>query len=98
MTEVQCLLPREQACLSRSVRHGARLTPPLDQSTIGSDHLPVAPRVIDLHAICPRAGAGFFFLTASDRTAGSCLPSSNHLEPPPLASPSTRPPIAAPTN
>jgi len=58
------------------------LTPSLDQTTIGPDHLPVAPSVIDLHAICPRAGAGFFFLTASDRTAGSCLPSSKQPEPP----------------
>jgi hypothetical protein len=68
------ILPSRQlsgAKLPLTAQPGARLTTPLDQRTIGSDHVPVAPEVVNI-VYLPALVAGFFL---SSQEAGCGAPS-----------------------
>jgi hypothetical protein len=54
----------QMAGLSRQAA-GATIDPASRSAQHGCDHLQDRPRVIKLHATCPRAGAGFFLSTCS---------------------------------
>ena len=62
ISKIDCLNNKFVAGQSLKVRvKPRRLTAPLDQRTIGPDHLQVSPRVINLASLRPRPNSAAFF-------------------------------------